>query len=113
MILDWIQSPVATQQAYLTPRSPALTTFSPPSFSFDVQPLPRLRNPGLSFFVEINRACYTEVVHWQKNTFTVAFDTAGRKFVFELSELLRAYTDGTVLESIALMASTALFFYLV
>ena len=50
----------------------------------------------------------SEVVHWKKNTFTVPFDTAGKEFVFELSRLLRAYTDGAVLESIALMARTAL-----
>ena len=51
---------------------------------------------------------YSEVVHWQKNTFTVPFGKAGKEFVLELSRLLRAYTDGTALESIALMASTAL-----
>ena len=51
---------------------------------------------------------YSEVVHWQKNTFTVPFGKAGKGFVFELSRLLWAYTDGRALESTALMASTAL-----
>ena len=51
---------------------------------------------------------YSEVVHWQKNTFIVPFGKAGKEFVFELSRLLRAYADGSALESIALMACTVL-----
>ena len=51
---------------------------------------------------------YSEVLHWQKNTFTVLLGKAGKGFVFELSRLHRAYADGTALESISLMASTAL-----
>ena len=51
---------------------------------------------------------YSEVFHWQKNIFTVPFSKAGKEFVFELSRLHRACADGTALESIALMASTAL-----
>ena len=51
---------------------------------------------------------YSEVVHWQKNTFTLHFGKPGKEFVFEMRRLLRAYADGTALESIALMASTAL-----
>ena len=44
---------------------------------------------------------YSEVVHWQKNTFNVPFGKAGKGFVLELSRLLRAYADGSALESIA------------
>ena len=51
---------------------------------------------------------YSEVVHWQKNTFNVPFGKAGKGFVLELSRLLRAYADGSALESIALKASTVL-----
>ena len=51
---------------------------------------------------------YFDVVHWQKNTFTLPFGKAGKGFVFELSRLLRAYVDGTAPESIALMATIAL-----
>ena len=52
---------------------------------------------------------YSEVVHWQKNTFTVPFGKAGKEFALEVSRLLRAYIDGTAHESIPLKASTALF----
>ena len=52
---------------------------------------------------------YSELVHWQKNAVTVPFLKAGKEFVFEVSRMLRAYADGTALESIALNASTALF----
>ena len=51
---------------------------------------------------------YSEVVHWEKNAFTVPFDNTGEEFVLQLSRLLRAYADGTALESIALMANTVL-----
>ena len=51
---------------------------------------------------------YSEVVHWQKNTFTVPFGKSVKEFVFELCRLLRAYADGISLESIALKTSTAL-----
>ena len=51
---------------------------------------------------------YSEVVLWQKNTFNLPFGRARKEFVFEWSRLLRSYTDGTALESFALMASTVL-----
>ena len=51
---------------------------------------------------------YSEVVHWQKNTFTVPFGKAEKEFVFELSKLLRAYADGTIFESIAFLVITTL-----
>ena len=46
---------------------------------------------------------FSEVVHWQINTFTVPLGKAGKDFVFEVSRLLRAYADGTALESMDLL----------
>ena len=51
---------------------------------------------------------YSEVVHWQKNTFIVPFGKAGKGFVFKLSRLLRAYADGSAFEPVALKACTVL-----
>ena len=65
-------------------------------------------NHDSAYMLKSMENAYSEVVHWQKNTFTVPFGKAGKEFVFELSRLLRAYADGSALESIALMASTVL-----
>ena len=78
--LDWIQSPVATREPIWHLEFPALTTFSPPSLSWWL---------------------YSELVHWQKNTFTFPVGKAGKEFVLEVNRLLRAYADGRELESIA------------
>ena len=53
-------------------------------------------------------AAYPEVVKWKPNIFSVPFGNAGKKFVQELSRLLRAYAEGSALESIALKASTVM-----
>ena len=44
----------------------------------------------------------------RKNTFTVRYGNAGKKFVLELSTLYNAYADGSGLECIALKAITVM-----
>ncbi len=58
-----------------------------------------------TFITKISLA-YDEVAHWRMNLFLVPFGKAGKKFVFELAKLFRAYAEGSALECIALKAST-------
>ena len=60
-----------------------------------------------SFILSVSSA-YSEVVHWRKNTFTVPYGKVGKKFVYELSTLYRAYAEGSALECIALKAVTVM-----
>jgi hypothetical protein len=60
-----------------------------------------------TFIQSVSRA-YPEVVHWRKNTFTVPYGNVGKKFVYELSTLYRAYADGSAMECIALKAVTVM-----
>ena len=53
-------------------------------------------------------AAYAEVVHWRKNVFPVPLGNSGKKFVQELSRLVRAYAEESPLESIALQATTVM-----
>ena len=50
--------------------------------------------------LKLMEGAYSEVVHWQKNTFTVPFVKGGKEFVFELWRWLRAYADGTILPAL-------------
>ena len=47
---------------------------------------------------------YEEVVHWKKNIFKIPSGNAGKAFVNELVRLLRAYSDDSAMEGIALKA---------
>ena len=59
-------------------------------------------------FMHSVTAAYAEVVHWRRNTFSVPYGSAGKKFVSELSKLYRAYAEGSALEPIALKATTVM-----
>ena len=48
--------------------------------------------------------CYAEVVHWKRNLFKIPSGKAGNSFVKEITRLLRAYTEASALESVALKA---------
>lgn len=50
-------------------------------------------------------ACYKEVVHWRRNVFKIPSGKAGKDFVKELVNLLKAFTDRSTLESVALRAA--------
>ena len=54
--------------------------------------------------VEHLTCCYAEVVHWKRNLFKIPAGKAGNSFVKEITRLLRAYTEASVLESVALKA---------
>ena len=89
---------------------------APPSPTLPSLPLPiPLANPSFVWgpldaetFIQSVSCAYSEVVHWRKNTFTVPFGNAGKRFVTELSTLYRAYAEGSALECIALKAITVM-----
>ena len=56
---------------------------------------------GSTFAGRINLV-YAEIIHWRHNLFKVPSGRTGKAFVAELSRLLRAYAEGSTLESIAL-----------
>ena len=62
---------------------------------------------GISVVHSIN-AAYGEIVHWRQNLFTVPYGPAGKAFVAELTRLLRAFTEHSSLEGIALKAAMVL-----
>ena len=48
--------------------------------------------------------CYEEIVHWKRNLFKVPSGRAGKAFARETTRLLRAFSEGSALESVALKA---------
>ena len=42
------------------------------------------------------------IVHWRRNVFKVSSGKTGKAFVAEMSHLLRAYAEGSTLETIVL-----------
>ena len=59
---------------------------------------------GDEFCSYIDR-CHDEIVHWRRNLFKVPSGRAGKAFVSEITRLLRAFSDRSALESIALKAT--------
>ena len=57
-----------------------------------------------SSFAHAVMCCYAEVIHWKRNLFKVPSGKAGSSFVKELTRLLRAYTEASALECVALKA---------
>ena len=47
---------------------------------------------------------YQEIIHWQKNLFSVPYGKSGKQFVAEIARLIRAYAERSCLESVALSA---------
>ena len=62
------------------------------------------RGPPLASFVHSLSCCYAEVVHWKRNLFKVPSGKVGNSFVKEITRFLRAYTESSALESVALKA---------
>ena len=74
--------------------------YSLPSFSVAQEPNFMWAGvDGVSFTVD---STYTEVTHWRRNVFKVPSGKAGKAFVAEMSRLIRAYAEGSTLETIAL-----------
>ena len=59
-------------------------------------------------FIQSVSCAYSEVVHWKRNTFNVPYGNTGKKFVYELSSLYRAYAESSALECIAMKAITVM-----
>ena len=49
-----------------------------------------------------------EVFHWRNNFFQIPLGNVGKPFVAELSSLYKTFVSGSILESIALMATIVL-----
>ena len=57
-------------------------------------------------FVSAVKDTYQEVVLWRPNLFSIPHGAVGKKFVVETTRLVRAFAEGSALESVALWAST-------
>ena len=97
------------------------STVLSPNNAHPIQSLPQLPSPvplaNPSFvwgsldaesFIHSVSCAYSEVVHWRRNVFTVPYGNAGKKFVYEISKLFRAYAEGSALECVALKAITVM-----
>jgi hypothetical protein len=56
-------------------------------------------------FIDRISSAYRDVVHWQRNLFSVPFGSVGKAFVSELARLFTECAEGTALESIAFKAA--------
>ena len=96
--------------------SPRSSIASSPNNAHSILSLPSptpMANPSFVWgslsadvFIRTVSSTYSEVVHWKRNSFVVPYGNTGKKFVYELSTLYRAYAEGSALESIALKAIT-------
>ena len=59
-------------------------------------------------FVSAVKDAYQEVVRWRPNLFSIPLGAVGKKFVVEATRLVRAFAEGSVLESVALWALTTM-----
>ena len=57
-------------------------------------------------FVSAVKDAYQEVVRWRPNHFSIPLGAVGKKFVVEVTRLVRAFAEGSALESVALWALT-------
>ena len=55
-------------------------------------------------FAHALSAAYAEVVHWRRNIFCIPSGSAGKVFVLEVSRLIRAFCEGSALETVAMKA---------
>ena len=86
--------------------------YSLPAFSVAQEPnFMRAEVDGVSFAGAVDCA-YTEVIHWRRNVFKVPSEKTGKAFAAELSRFLRAYANGSTLETIALKCAMILPFLL-
>ena len=99
---------MAYRRTHLTPRFPSPYNFLSSLLFIWCPTPPPLKKTGLCFFIEINEGCLIWSCPLAENTFIVPLGKPGKEFGFELSRLLRAYADGTALESIALVICPAL-----
>ena len=82
--------------------------YSLPAFSVAQEPnFMRAEVDSVSFAGAVDSA-YTEVIHWCRNVFNVPSGKTGKAFVAELSRFLRAYANGSTLETIALKCAMIL-----
>ena len=52
----------------------------------------------------VSGLCRLEVVHWRRNIFCVPSGSAEKAFVLEVSRLIRAFCEGSALETVAMKA---------
>ena len=76
--------------------------YSLPSFSVAQEPNFMWAGVDGVSFTDAVDSTYTEVIHWRRNVFKVPSGKAGKAFVAEMSHLIRAYAEGSTLETIAL-----------
>ena len=91
--------------------SPALEGPAVDTLDNSVYSLPHIPKPMNQFLcggsmtgLPLITCCYAEVVHWKRNLFKIPSGKAGNSFVKEITRLLRAYTEASALESVALKA---------
>ena len=57
-------------------------------------------------FVSAVKDAYQEVVRWRPNLFSIPLGAVGKKFIMEATRLVRAFAEGSTLESVAIWALT-------
>ena len=62
---------------------------------------------GTEFLTKVDR-CFDEVVHWQRNVFSIPTGKAGKNFVSEMARLFQSYAEGSQIESFSLTAAMIL-----
>ena len=48
---------------------------------------------------------YNDIIHWKRNIFLLPSGATGKAFIREITRLLQAFAEGSVMECIALKAS--------
>ena len=94
-----------TELPSITACSESVTSHSLPSF-------PQCHEPAFTWgivdgasFTHSITCCYAEVVHWRRNVFKIPSGKSGNSFIRELTRLIRAYAEGSAMESVALKAA--------
>ena len=96
-------TPLDNEPTRSSPPAPSLPPFTQLATSNFV-----LGEVDSASFCKSLREVYDEVIQWRTNCLKVPFGNAGKSFVVELARLYSAFTNGSAMESIALMATTVL-----
>ena len=82
--------------------TPAPTVADLPSFTPISAPNFQWGDFDDEVFARTIDSSYNDIVHWRQNLFKVPLGKAGKAFIQEITQLFRAYADGSALESVVL-----------
>ena len=93
-------SPLEPSEPHATPELRDSIPIASPTFSLALL--------DAESFCRIISEAFEETTHWRPNLFSIPSAASGTQFVAEQARLFRAYAEGTVLECVALKATTVL-----